>query len=200
MKKRTFGTYDIARLCQVTPPTVGRWIEDGRIPSFTTAGGHRRVWDTDLVTFLRTLNLPVPTELGPVAVLRILIVDDEAEVRRFVRRVVSKKFAGAEIHEAEDGFSAGHKVATLSPALVVLDVQLPGVNGINVCESIRADKNLRGVKILAISGYGVEETRKAILDAGADDFLAKPFTSDDLTERLAKLLPVSPQGSVVSRY
>lgn len=187
MRKRTFGTHDIARLCQVTPPTIGRWIGEGKLPSFKTAGGHRRVWDTDLVKFLHSHNLPVPSELTSVP--RILIVDDEAGIRQFIHRVISGRFPGVELHEAGDGFEAGQKVATLLPHLVILDLRLPGMDGFKVCRSVRSNPVFKDVKILAITGVGVEDSRKQILDAGADAFLPKPFEADELSAQLKKMVP-----------
>jgi excisionase family DNA binding protein len=193
MPQRAYGTHDIARLCHVTPPTVGRWIEDGKIPSFSTAGGHRRVWDTDLAAFLRALGMPVPAELQDSGPAKVLIVDDEVSVRRFLKRALKHVF-GEEVTvlEAEDGFGAGHAVTAERPGLVILDVQLPGARGDAVCRVIRQDEQLKGVKILAISGVNVDETRRKMLEAGADDFLGKPFTIDELGARLTRLLPHVP--------
>jgi excisionase family DNA binding protein len=191
MGKRTYGTHEIARLCQVTPPTIGRWIEEGKLPSFKTAGGHRRVWDVDLASFLKQHNMPVPPDLVGAGVLRLVIVDDEPEMRRFIVRVVGKTFPEAEVHEAGDGFEAGHKIATLLPSLVVLDLRLPGMDGFKVCRTVRADPRLRSVKILAITGVGVEESRRQIMEAGANAFLPKPFDSDELVQALQEMLPAS---------
>lgn len=190
MKKRTFGTHDIARMCHVTPPTIGRWIEEGKLPSFKTGGGHRRVWDLDLIAFLKDHNIPVPSDLQEALTPRVLIVDDEPEMRRFVHRVLQKAVPEAEIHEASDGFEAGHKIASLLPSLVVLDLKLPGMDGFKVCRTLRADARLKDSKVLAITGYGVEESRRQILAAGADAFLPKPFNAEELAEQFRKLLPV----------
>lgn len=187
MRKKAFGTHDIARICQVTPPTIGRWIEEGKLPSFKTAGGHRRVWGEDLAVFLKSHNIPVPAGLG--AAPRILIVDDEPEMRRFIHRVLTTRFSNAEVHEAADGFDAGHKIATLMPSLVILDLRLPGMDGFKVCRTVRADPAFKDVKILAISGVGVDEARRMILDAGADAFMPKPFDSTELEAGVKKLLP-----------
>lgn len=189
IRKQAFGTTEIARICHVTPPTVGRWIEEGKLPCFTTGGGHRRVWDADLARFLREHNMPVPPGVEPSGAVRILIVDDEPQARRLLRRVLSQLQPSAEIHEAEDGFEAGRQVASLVPALVVLDFKLPGVDGVKVCRAIRADGRLKAVRVLAVSGYDVEETRRECLEAGADDFLGKPFEVRELQDRLARLLP-----------
>lgn len=199
MEKKALGTHDIAKVCHVTPPTVGRWIEEGKIPSFSTAGGHRRVWDTDVAAFLESLHMPVPPDLLGGEALRFLIVDDETEVRRFLARALKREYPDAEIHEASDGFEAGHKVASIRPALVILDVQLPGVKGDQVCRTLRADGSLRHVKILAISGHDVEETRGRMLKAGADDFLGKPFTPDELARRVGKWFPATARSAVAGK-
>src|SRR5687768_1202329 len=117
--KKAFGTYDIARICQVSPPTVGRWIEEGKLPSFTTGGGHRRVWQADLISFLNSHNIPVPAEVTAAPLDRILIADDEEVLRRVVRKAIMSAFPSAEILEATDGFDAGHKVGIFLPSLVI---------------------------------------------------------------------------------
>ena len=187
--RKALGTHDIAKICQVTPPTVARWIEEGKLPSYTTGGGHRRVWDSDLAVFLKKHNIPIPPEIALAGRERVLIVDDEASVRRLVARIIKKSRPSAEVHEAASGFEAGHKIISLMPSLIVLDIQLPGIDGLKVCQMIRNDSKLKGIRVLAISGHNVEETRRDILKAGADDFLPKPFTPDEFASRLAALVP-----------
>lgn len=187
-QRKAFGTHDIARMCNVTPPTAINWIEEGKMPSFTTGGGHRRVWDKDLTAFMREHNMPIPAELAAQAKPVILIVEDEEQNRRFISRAIKTAYPDAEIAEAADGFEAGHKVHTLLPALVILDIQLPKVNGVKVCEMMRADPGLRNIKILAITGCDIEETRPRIMEAGADDFLGKPFSIQELNAKIKDLL------------
>ncbi len=81
MNKKALGTHDIARICHVSPPAVISWLEDGKMPSFTTGGGHRRVWDQDLVAFMKQHNMTIPPELLSENKLRILVVDDESQSR-----------------------------------------------------------------------------------------------------------------------
>ena len=158
------------------------------MPFFTTGGGHRRVWAKDLVAFMREHNMPVPAELASLTKLLFLIVDDEEQNRKVITRVLRSSYPDAGIEEAVDGYEAGHKIHTLLPTLVLLDMQLPGVNGIKICETMRGDPGLRNIKILAITGYDIEESRTRILEAGADDFLGKPFTIQALTEKVVNLL------------
>lgn len=189
MGKQAFGTEYIAKICQVTRPTVGRWIEEGKLPSFRTGGGHRRVWGDDLVRFLDELNIPVPPELrAGAAPLRILVVDDEEKMRAVIQRTLRQYYPDAELFEAGDGFEAGRKVGQLAPALVILDLRLPGMDGYKVCQSIRKDPDLRRVRILAISGDPTEGAGGRALEEGADAFLAKPFLPEELVRSLEALM------------
>jgi len=167
---------------------VGRWLHKGKLPYFHTAGGHRRVWDTDLIAFLQRHNIPVPHELSGAVLTRVLIVDDEAPTRRLVRRIVQSRFPQAEIHEAADGFGAGQKTARFLPTLVILDLRLPGLDGFRVCRDIRENPELRHIRILAMSGHSVQESRGKAMEAGADDFLAKPFEPDAMAEKVRQCL------------
>lgn len=186
--RKAFGTHEVARVCQVTPPTVIRWMEEGKLLFFTTGGGHRRVWDTDLAAFMRRHNIPVPASLEAGAKLKFLIVDDEADSRLLLKRLLRAAYPDSEIAEAADGFEAGHKVHSFLPTLITLDLNLPGVDGFRICELIRADEGLKDIKILAVTGYNQEDGKERVLGAGADDFLGKPFEAAALIEKLQNLL------------
>lgn len=185
---KPLGTYEIAKICHVTPPTINRWIKEGKLPFFTTGGGQYRVWACDLVDFLNKHNIPVPPALRQEEPVRVLLVDDEPEIRKLARRLIKQTYPEAEVNEAADGFDAGSKIAHLRPTLIILDIRLPGVDGYKVCRMIREDANLKGVKILTISGYNTEESMKKSLEAGADDFLSKPFDNKELIERIKNLV------------
>ncbi|HBB66051.1 MAG: hypothetical protein A2X28_06245 [Elusimicrobia bacterium GWA2_56_46] len=120
---------------------------------------------------------------------RILIVDDEALVRKLLNRIVKETFPDADIYEAEDGVDAVHKIADLSPALVILDICLPMVNGLQVCNIARRGGRFGGAKILAVTGIDTAETSIKATEVGADDFLGKPFEIREVKEKLIKLLP-----------
>ena len=188
MRRKAYGTYEIAEICQVTPATIGNWIDKGILPVFSTGGGHRRVWDDDLVRFLNEHNIPIPDKLSMNAVQSFVIVDDEIEIRKIVRRTLQKLYPQAKIFDAEDGYEAGQRILQIVPSLIILDLKLPGMDGFKVCRAIRADEKTKHTKILAISGHNIEESRKNILAAGADDFLGKPFGLDALKEKVVRLL------------
>lgn len=188
VRKRAFGTYEIAGICQVTPPTIGRWIAEGKLPCFTTVGGHHRVWDQDLLVLLKANNIPIPPELRSASRSRILIVEDEPFVRRLMTRILEKSIPNVEVLEAGDGFEAGQKIASHIPSLVVLDIFLPGIDGYKVCRLIRSDDRLKDVKILAVSGSRNPEHSTRILKSGADDFISKPFQQEEFIFKVRKHL------------
>lgn len=190
MAKKALGTYDIAKICHVAPITVGRWMEEGKLPFFTTGGGHRRVWQEDLVKFLKSHNYPIPKNIKLSVKPVILIVEDDQITRHFIRKGLEKILGGPDIHEASSGYEAGELISTLTPALVVLDIMLPGIDGFEVCKRIRANKAHKGVKILAVSGLPSAEVKTKILKAGADDYLPKPFEMESLIKAVTKLLGI----------
>lgn len=188
---RVYTTSEVAVYCQVSPNTVGRWFTEGRVPVFKTAGGRRRVWGKDLVSLMESLNIPVPQELRDYRPPRVLIVDDEEHARRAIKRWVMQDFPNVQVEEAVDGFDAGRKLAGLVPAVVILDIVLPGIDGLEVCRRIRSDEHLRSVRILAISGHDAETTKNKALDAGADAFQSKPLEMDVFISQLEELLPAA---------
>ncbi len=193
--EKFFKTYEAAKICQVAQGTVIRWIKEGKLPSAATAGGHNRIQAKDLVELLQKLHLPIPAELSSGLSLnekvRILIVDDEQEVRKMIRWKIAEDFPEAEVEEAEDGFLAGWKANAFRPHLVILDLMLPGLDGYHVCEFIRMVSELKDTKIIAMSALLDPEAAKKILDLGANDFMVKPFDLDVLKKKI--FFQLSPQ-------
>lgn len=110
---------------------------------------------------------------------RILVVDDERSIRRFLRTSLS--VFGCEIEEAVNGQEAIQKVATQHPDLVILDLSLPDMDGVAVLRQIR---EWSYVPVIVLSVRDGEADKIAALDAGADDYLTKPFGVGELTARI----------------
>jgi two-component system KDP operon response regulator KdpE len=114
---------------------------------------------------------------------RILIVDDEPAIRRTLRTNLAAR--GYEAIVAETGEEALRLATLQMPQLVILDLMLPGVSGLEVCRQLR---ELATVPILVLSARGEERTKVQALDLGADDYLTKPFGMDELLARVRALL------------
>jgi two-component system response regulator MprA len=123
--------------------------------------------------------------------MRILVVDDERAVRESLRRAL--ELEGYEIELAGDGEDALARLGASSPDAVVLDILMPGIDGLEVCRRIRADGSQ--VPVLMLTARAEVDSRVAGLDAGADDYLPKPFALAELLARLRALLRRTANGA-----
>jgi two-component system KDP operon response regulator KdpE len=114
---------------------------------------------------------------------RVLVVDDEPQIRHAVRRALQAR--GYEVALAADGEQAIVEAEDVAPDLVVLDLNLPGIDGLEVCRRLR---EWSSVPILVLSVREEESDKVAALDLGADDYLTKPFGADELLARVRALL------------
>jgi excisionase family DNA binding protein len=184
--KELFTTFEIAKMCSVDITTVINWVNSKKLKGYKTPGGHRRIQLADFLDFLKKYNLPIPK--GIESRETVLIVDDDEQIRFFIRETLKRKWPQMQIWEAEDGFKAGKLLVEQQPALVILDIKLPGIDGIGVCQLIRNDEVLKKTKILAITGYFSPAAKQNIIKAGADNFIVKPFTGEKLVTAVGKLL------------
>ena len=120
---------------------------------------------------------------------RILVVDDEPQIRRIMRTTLTG--AGYEVDDAKTGEEALTKLREFRPELVLLDINMPGMGGLAACKALRADPN---VAIIMLTVHNTEAAKIEALDAGADDFVTKPFSTPELLARIRAALrrvPVS---------
>jgi two-component system response regulator MprA len=127
--------------------------------------------------------------------MKILVVDDERAVRESLRRAL--ELEGYQVELAEDGEQALERVAGVAaPDAVILDVLMPGIDGLEVCRRLRAEANV--VPVLMLTARAEVDSRVAGLDAGADDYLPKPFALAELLARLRALLRRAGNGDGAS--
>lgn len=123
---------------------------------------------------------------------RILVVDNEPQIRRIMRTTLTG--AGYEVDDAKTGEEALEKVREYRPELVLLDINMPGMGGLAACRAIRAGAN---IAIIMLTVRNSEADKVEALDAGADDFVTKPFSTPELLARIRaalRRLPVSPSS------
>ncbi len=142
------------------------------------AEGDACIGRRSLVTALDALA-PLAAESAP----RILDVDDEETIREFLEMGLSHE--GYRVETAADGTTALALADRLKPDLIILDVMLPGVDGLRVCERISATRN---TPIIMLTARGELHDRVAGLDSGSDDYIAKPFRFQELVARVRAVL------------
>ena len=118
---------------------------------------------------------------------RILVVDDESQITRVLRTALSSQ--GSDIRTANDGETALEIVKDWSPDLVVTDLAMPGMDGLELCRRLRATTQ---IPIIVLSVRGEERTKVKALDAGADDYVTKPFGMEELLARVRASLRRAP--------
>lgn len=116
----------------------------------------------------------------------ILIVDDEPMARTLLRLMLVR--SGYEVIEAVDGYDALEKLRTILPDLVVLDVMMPGLNGFDVCTSIRDSSSTSRIPVIMLSAKTDSDSIDQGLAVGATRYLTKPVSPDELTRQVADIL------------
>jgi len=119
---------------------------------------------------------------------RILIVDDEPQITRVLRRSLTTH--GYDVRSAADGESALETLTDWPPDLVVTDLSMPNMNGLELCKRLRT---ISKIPIIVLSVRGEEQTKVEALDAGADDYVTKPFGMDELLARIRAALRRAPE-------
>jgi excisionase family DNA binding protein len=185
--KKNLTTGDIAKMLGVNFRTVIRWIERGHLRAFQLPGrGDNRVLVRDFLEFLSDNHMPIPDELQPQA-KKVLIVEDDEHMAQAMSRALKRK--GFETMVAPDGFMAGSLATAGQPAVMTLDLKMPGLGGLEVLKAIRKNPDLAGIKIIVVSAMPRDQLEEA-LDAGADMILEKPFENKKLVAKVAELAGV----------
>lgn len=117
---------------------------------------------------------------------RVLLVDDDQATREVLRRYLVR--AGFDVAEATDGIDALDQMGRQPADLVILDLMLPGMDGLDVCTRLRTGSATRDVLILMLTALGSESDRVVGLEHGADDYVVKPFSPREVTLRVGGLL------------
>jgi two-component system, OmpR family, response regulator MprA len=118
--------------------------------------------------------------------LKVLIIDDEDNIVEFIR--LGLRYEGFQIESASDGEQGVTAAQRINPDLIILDLMMPGIDGLEVCRRLRANPITRDLPILMLTAKDEVQDRITGLDAGADDYLTKPFNFDELLARIRAIL------------
>jgi len=184
--KKVFTTGEAASVCKVSQQTIIRCFDSGRLQGFRVPGSKfRRIPREELIRFMNTNSIPLDAIEGTTR--RVLVVDDDPQiVELFVDLLgTDNRF---DVKTAGTGYDAGLLTESFRPHLIILDYMLPDVNGNVVCQRVRERDDMNDCKILCVSGVVNQQEIQGLMDAGANDFVKKPFDIDDLVGRIESLL------------
>jgi excisionase family DNA binding protein len=183
---RYLTTRESAERLGVTINALKAWIREQRLPALRTPGGHHRIAETDLLAF--AAELATNSRVRPLSRPRILIVDDDAALLATLKDTLADVLPEAIVRTAPDGYEGLVQVGAFHPDLLILDVRMPRLDGFEVCRRLKAREETASVRILAVTAYPEGDVRERILECGADDLMAKPFTMEMFRSRVQALL------------
>jgi CheY-like chemotaxis protein len=117
---------------------------------------------------------------------KILIAEDERDIRDLI--AFTLRFAGYEVFPAANGEEALELSRQVNPDLILMDVRMPRMTGYEACQLLKANPDLKDIPVVFLSAKGQETEIQQGLDAGAEDYLLKPFAPDQLTTRVKTIL------------
>lgn len=178
-----FTASDVARFCQVDLKTIHNWADKGEIRHFRTPGRHLRFRRLDVLDFLRKYGYPIPDVLR-MGKPKVIAVDSDPAILAALRRALSRRF---ELTTFQDPFDALVAVGSVQPDALVLDVTMPGLDGVKVLERLRSIDATSHIRCIVYSNQ--DDMKKNATEAGAYDFISKGEASElrDSLERLMGL-------------
>jgi excisionase family DNA binding protein len=186
--KTVFTTGEAAKICKVSQQTIIRCFDNGQLKGFRVPGSRfRRIPRDSLYRFMRDNG--IPTDALESGKRKVLLVDDDVDLVEMLTKVLEDD-GRFEVRVANNGFDAGMMVKEYRPDLIILDVMLPDINGKEVCQRVRMDHTLEDVRIICISGMIEDDKIAELREAGANDFLHKPFEIEELINRMCTQLEI----------
>jgi excisionase family DNA binding protein len=183
-----FTTGEAAKICKVSQQTIIRCFDSGQLKGFRVPGSRfRRIPRDQLFSFMRDNG--IPTDALESGKRKILIVDDDEELVELITDALGRD-GRFEVRSVNNGFDAGMMVKEYRPDLIVLDVMLPDINGKEVCQRVRRQEHGSDIRIICISGMVEDDKIADLKEAGADDFMHKPFEVERLLERMCGHLDI----------
>jgi excisionase family DNA binding protein len=186
-RRSFYTTFEISQICEVNPTTVQNWVKEKKLKAYVTPGGHRRIRREDLKTFMLEFGMPLPAELcGERSV--VLIVDDEPEMLDLLASAFASAEEEVEVLKAPGGVEALILIGERKPELLIIDILMPGMNGLEVCRKLKQCESTRNIRIVAISGDHDPGIRMRSLQSGADLFFTKPLDIAEFREASLRLM------------
>jgi excisionase family DNA binding protein len=190
MTERVYTTLDIAKVCRVSLRTVIRWVDDGRLSSFRTPGGHRRVKEQDLANFLTRYNIPFSIHRKQES-KKILIMEPQDTVQRILQKLLRRASDAYEIFTADNPYELAIRIGTIQPQLVILSLReiTPEIEAL--CRVLRRIPETKRTRLLVVNTSMGTLSGETLRSTGVDAVVMRPSPENTLREQVLKLLEES---------
>ena len=182
MSEKFLTSNEAAKYLGVSRSSLTNWVKQGVLTGGLTPGGHHRFTTDDLNAFAEQRGMELPGNENESRNVRILIVEDDEGFREYVKDALDI-YSGYELKEAEDGLKGALLIGSWKPDLIILDIRMPNMNGVEFLQMLRHESDVKDAKVIVASAHISAELREEILELGVEMILDKPV-------RLARLVAV----------
>ena len=187
------STGEAARMLGVGLNTVKRWISNGALRGVCTPGGHWRIAKEDLREFMRSSGMHPKARKMPG---RVLVIDDEPSVCALHKAILEHADFPTEVQCVDDGYTGLIRIGTWRPDVLILDIIMPGINGLEVLRRIRADRDLDDMAIIVVTAtFDQAEVAKTLQASGVVAILPKPLEPQRLLDIVGTWLALKEEGA-----
>lgn len=194
-KAGLYSALEVSHICGVVNQTVINWIKSGFLKASRTPGGQYRVYPEDLAQFMLNHNLRIPEEVIKLCKNKnelysksILVVDDDEGLNSVITKFLGKKFPTMQIYQAFDGFDAGSQMMEKRPCCIILDLDLPGVDGFSICSRIREGDKYGKPTIIIMTALEDSELENKMKELGVKHLFRKPLNLVQLSEAVDSII------------
>jgi excisionase family DNA binding protein len=186
--KDVLTTGEVARICKVAPRTVSKWFDTGQLRGYRIPGSKdRRIPLSQLMRFMKAHGIPLGgLDTGR---LRVLIVDGDTELTDLLQRTLSDA-ADYDVSVAESAFEAGAMVEHDKPGVILVDVDLLGIEGRSLSRFVTAHPELTGTRLVAMGASLTMVDQQSLLQNGFHATVSKPFTIQQVIEVIEEVASV----------
>lgn len=187
MTERIYTTVDVAKLCKVSLRTVIRWVDEGKLPSFRTPGGHRRVRENDLMQFMDRYKIPFSIGAKSEA-KKILIVDQKKKLQEMLQQILRRSSDVVEITMAKDLYESAVQIGMLRPDLVLVAANHKAQEIQRLLKAIGRIPETRETKILLLSSPSSALKKQEFLSPAFHKVVTEPLTIENFRPLLLEIL------------
>ena len=193
-KTIVYSALEVANICGVVNQTAINWIRNGYLTAFSTPGGQYRVYLEDLIEFMQKRNMKIPAELLETQSnmnkkdVSILVVDDDKGLNQVVTKYLERELPDVKLFQAFDGFEAGAIIADKKPNIILLDLDLPGVKGEDLCVKINNSEEFGKPVVCVMTAMKDSGIEKRLKGLGAIHFFIKPLNLVEIADSVKQII------------
>ena len=180
--KNVLTTGDVAKICNVAPRTVSKWFDLGQLKGYRIPGSKdRRIPVSELIRFMKVHNMP--TAALPVGKIRVLIVDSNGDTASALADTLRTK-GGYEAQVVRSNFETGVVAQKFAPHVLLINLLAKDIAALDICKNIRANEDLRTIKVIALANQLSDTESAALLQKGFDGYISNPADADGVIREI----------------